>query len=234
MERYSKGQMPAWFDPRWLDIEEAPPNTWWRQQGLRPLQVDATWLGDGGSGECCWCMCCKRISCRCRCRQRAGCASHLLCAVRGVAGPMHAEPGEDPGVSHMHCHSAQCRNHAQQLCSASASPMADVARDTRTVRAVFSTCLHPLHTAPHPPHPSAACFSPPASQRQAAAAVAGAVVAAVEVVAAAGGGRRTLTGRCVTGGIIPCAGGPGALQPCWQVGRWAVQGGGSRSTTRVF
>jgi hypothetical protein len=52
MERYSKGEMPHWFDPRWLDIEEAPPNTWWRQQGLRPLQVDATWLGDGG-GE--WC-----------------------------------------------------------------------------------------------------------------------------------------------------------------------------------
>jgi len=24
--------MPAWFKPEWLDLEEAPANTWWRQQ----------------------------------------------------------------------------------------------------------------------------------------------------------------------------------------------------------
>lgn len=44
-----------------------------------------------------------------------------------------------------------------------------------------------------------------------------AVAAAVGAVAVAGGGRRTLTGRCATGGSTPCDGGPGALQPCWQV-----------------
>jgi hypothetical protein len=49
--------MPSWFKPEWLDIEEAPTNTWWRQQGLSAYQQDSSWLGDnapstsGGSGD---------------------------------------------------------------------------------------------------------------------------------------------------------------------------------------
>lgn len=53
-----------------------------------------------------------------------------------------------------------------------------------------------------------------------------AVAAAVGVMAVAGGGRRTLTGRCATGGTTPCDGGPGALQPCWQVGHARGPNGG--------
>ena len=40
--------MPPWFKPEWLDIEEAPVNTWWRQQGISEYQMDNTWLGDAG------------------------------------------------------------------------------------------------------------------------------------------------------------------------------------------
>jgi hypothetical protein len=49
--------MPSWFKPEWLDIEEAPTNTWWRQQGLSAYQQDTSWMGDnapstsGGSGD---------------------------------------------------------------------------------------------------------------------------------------------------------------------------------------
>jgi len=45
-ERYQRGEMPAWFKPAWLDIEEAPTNTFWRTKGLRYYQQDARWLGD--------------------------------------------------------------------------------------------------------------------------------------------------------------------------------------------
>eukprot|EP00879_Flechtneria_rotunda_P009060 GHRR01009485.1.p1 GENE.GHRR01009485.1~~GHRR01009485.1.p1 ORF type:complete len:150 (+),score=40.45 GHRR01009485.1:281-730(+) len=45
-ERYKLGLMPPWFQKEWLNIEEAPTNTWWRQQGLTAYKMDTTWLGD--------------------------------------------------------------------------------------------------------------------------------------------------------------------------------------------
>jgi hypothetical protein len=45
-ERFREGLMPPWFKPEWLDIEEAPTNTWWRQQGLSAYRTDTTWLGE--------------------------------------------------------------------------------------------------------------------------------------------------------------------------------------------
>jgi hypothetical protein len=68
--RYKAGLMPPWFKKEWLDIEEAPTNTWWRQQGLSAYRTDTSWLGEnapssssndgggldgsgsGGSGAC--------------------------------------------------------------------------------------------------------------------------------------------------------------------------------------
>lgn len=61
-KRYEEGIMPSWFNPEWLDVEEAPTNTWWRQQGLSAYKQDTSWLGenapstsssggDGGSGS---------------------------------------------------------------------------------------------------------------------------------------------------------------------------------------
>lgn len=38
--------MPGWFDPAWLDMEEAPENKFWREQGLSHWQDDDQWLGD--------------------------------------------------------------------------------------------------------------------------------------------------------------------------------------------
>lgn len=38
--------MPSWFKQEWLDIEEAPTNTWWRQQGLSAYKQDTSWLGE--------------------------------------------------------------------------------------------------------------------------------------------------------------------------------------------
>jgi hypothetical protein len=41
----------------WLDLEEAPTNTWWRQQGLSAYKQDTSWLGEnapstsGGGGN---------------------------------------------------------------------------------------------------------------------------------------------------------------------------------------
>lgn len=55
-KRFEEGIMPSWFNPEWLDIEEAPTNTWWRQQGLSTYRQDTSWLGEnapstsGGSG----------------------------------------------------------------------------------------------------------------------------------------------------------------------------------------
>ena len=45
-KRFEEGIMPAWFKPEWLDIEEAPTNTWWRQQGLSAYRQDTSWLGE--------------------------------------------------------------------------------------------------------------------------------------------------------------------------------------------
>jgi hypothetical protein len=56
-ERHARGEMPSWFKPAWLDLEEAPTNTYWRAHGLRHYQQDSTWLGDsapstsGGGGS---------------------------------------------------------------------------------------------------------------------------------------------------------------------------------------
>lgn len=58
-QRFEEGIMPAWFKPEWLDIEEAPTNTWWRQHGLSAYRQDNSWLGEnapstsssGGSGS---------------------------------------------------------------------------------------------------------------------------------------------------------------------------------------
>lgn len=58
-QRFEEGIMPAWFKPEWLDIEEAPTNTWWRQHGLSAYRQDTSWLGEnapstsssGGSGS---------------------------------------------------------------------------------------------------------------------------------------------------------------------------------------
>ncbi len=47
--RYQRGEMPEWFKPEWLDVEEAPMNSFWRQQGLELYQHDSTWMGDGGN-----------------------------------------------------------------------------------------------------------------------------------------------------------------------------------------
>lgn len=44
--RYKDGLMPPWFKTEWLDIEEAPTNTWWRNQGLSAYRTDTTWLGE--------------------------------------------------------------------------------------------------------------------------------------------------------------------------------------------
>ncbi|WIA40731.1 hypothetical protein OEZ86_004420 [Tetradesmus obliquus] len=44
--RYKAGLMPPWFKKEWLDIEEAPTNTWWRQQGLSAYRTDTSWLGE--------------------------------------------------------------------------------------------------------------------------------------------------------------------------------------------
>eukprot|EP00878_Enallax_costatus_P042150 GHUV01049226.1.p1 GENE.GHUV01049226.1~~GHUV01049226.1.p1 ORF type:complete len:130 (-),score=19.24 GHUV01049226.1:59-448(-) len=44
--RYKDGLMPPWFKPEWLDIEEAPTNTWWRNHGLSAYRTDTTWLGE--------------------------------------------------------------------------------------------------------------------------------------------------------------------------------------------
>jgi hypothetical protein len=53
--RYKAGLMPPWFKKEWLDIEEAPTNTWWRQQGLSAYRTDTSWLGENApsssSGE---------------------------------------------------------------------------------------------------------------------------------------------------------------------------------------
>lgn len=49
-ERMYKGEMPDWFDPKWLDQDEAPPNQFWREQGIQAYQNDDRWLGtDSGS-----------------------------------------------------------------------------------------------------------------------------------------------------------------------------------------
>jgi hypothetical protein len=55
-ERYERGEMPAWFKPAWLDVEEAPSNTYWRAAGNSHYQQDGSWMGDaapqpgGGDG----------------------------------------------------------------------------------------------------------------------------------------------------------------------------------------
>ncbi|KAI8467862.1 MAG: hypothetical protein J3K34DRAFT_523406 [Monoraphidium minutum] len=48
--RYQRGEMPPWFRPAWLDMEEAPTNTFWRAGGLGVYQQDTEWLGGGGDG----------------------------------------------------------------------------------------------------------------------------------------------------------------------------------------
>lgn len=40
-ERYGLGQMPSWFNPKWLDIEEAPINTYYREAGRGAYEADA-------------------------------------------------------------------------------------------------------------------------------------------------------------------------------------------------
>lgn len=45
-QRYERGDMPEWFKPAWLDMEEAPTNTFWRAHGLSYYQQDSQWLGD--------------------------------------------------------------------------------------------------------------------------------------------------------------------------------------------
>jgi hypothetical protein len=54
-ERYQRGEMPAWFKPEWLEWEEAPTNTFWRQLGREAYWQDDTWLGSSapppGGGE---------------------------------------------------------------------------------------------------------------------------------------------------------------------------------------
>ncbi|KAL6764803.1 hypothetical protein V8C86DRAFT_3128695 [Haematococcus lacustris] len=44
-ERYQFGQMPSWFNPAWLDLEEAPVNQILRETGDTQYQYDDTWLG---------------------------------------------------------------------------------------------------------------------------------------------------------------------------------------------
>lgn len=83
--RYQAGQMPEWFDPSWLNQEEAPTNAWWRQQGLSIYQVDDTWAGGGGddgggSGGA------------------GGAASRGQCTARGV-GTLWMAPGGAAGCS---------------------------------------------------------------------------------------------------------------------------------------
>lgn len=53
MERYRRGEMPGWFDPAWLDKEEAPENEFWRQQGLQHWQVRRS-----AGTQCGVCMAC--------------------------------------------------------------------------------------------------------------------------------------------------------------------------------
>jgi hypothetical protein len=56
-KRFEEGIMPPWFKQEWLDLEEAPTNTWWRQQGLSAYKQDTSWLGEnapstsGGGGN---------------------------------------------------------------------------------------------------------------------------------------------------------------------------------------
>jgi hypothetical protein len=50
-QRYENGEMPEWFRPAWLDMEEAPMNTFWRAGGLKYYQQDSQWLGGVGDEE---------------------------------------------------------------------------------------------------------------------------------------------------------------------------------------
>lgn len=50
-ERFEQGIMPEWFNPEWLNIEEAPMNTYWRQEGLDAYQMNDTWLGGNDGGD---------------------------------------------------------------------------------------------------------------------------------------------------------------------------------------
>jgi hypothetical protein len=43
--RYDRGQMPDWFDPKWLTYDEAPVNTILREMGAEGYQYNDTWLG---------------------------------------------------------------------------------------------------------------------------------------------------------------------------------------------
>jgi len=44
-ERYARGEMPSWFNPKWLAQEEAPVNAILREMGMQHYQYDDTWLG---------------------------------------------------------------------------------------------------------------------------------------------------------------------------------------------
>lgn len=46
-DRYERGEMPEWFDPRWLTVEEAPMNAMIRESGDPKYQYDDTWVGGG-------------------------------------------------------------------------------------------------------------------------------------------------------------------------------------------
>lgn len=55
-ERYQRGEMPAWFKPEWLELEEAPPNSFWRERGVSVYQSDVSGFGlppgdNGGGGR---------------------------------------------------------------------------------------------------------------------------------------------------------------------------------------
>lgn len=56
-ERHERGEMPAWFRPAWLDLEEAPTNAYWRAKGNKHYAQDGRWQGaaapepGGGGGD---------------------------------------------------------------------------------------------------------------------------------------------------------------------------------------
>lgn len=44
-QRFERGEMPGWFDPKWLSQEEAPVNAILRNMGAKNYQYDDKWLG---------------------------------------------------------------------------------------------------------------------------------------------------------------------------------------------